>query len=81
MTETQILFRVDKDTLKALDRALSAEGFRTRNEWFRSQVREFLEESKRKQLADRLERLAIEDVKEGDILEMIREWRAKKGKR
>lgn len=80
MEETQILFRVDKDTLKALDQVLSAEGFKTRNEWFRSQVRKFIEDSRRRHLAERLERLTIEGIRDEDIVGMVKEWRSKKGR-
>src|SRR6266571_1537059 len=42
MAETQVLFRVERELLQALDRILSTEGFKTRNEWFRAQIREAL---------------------------------------
>ena len=81
MTETQVLFRVEKELLKALDRILSAEGFRTRNEWFRAQIRKAFEDAKGKRAAGLLDRLTVEGVQEDDIADMVREWRSKKGRR
>lgn len=81
MAETQVLFRVEKELLEALDKVLSAEGFRTRNEWFRAQIRKALEESKRARVAGLLERLTVEGVREEDVVEMVREWRSRKGRR
>jgi len=81
VVETQVLFRVEKELLRALDRILSAEGFRTRNEWFRAQIRKALDDAKRKRAAGLLDRLTVEGVGEDDILDMVREWRSKKGRR
>ena len=81
VVETQVLFRVEKELLRALDRILSAEGFRTRNEWFRAQIRKALDDSKRKRAAGLLDRLTVDGVREDDILDMVREWRSKKGRR
>lgn len=81
MTETQVLFRVEKELLEALDKVLSREGFRTRNEWFRAQVRKALEETSRRRLAGLLDRLTVEGVREQDVAEMVREWRSKKARR
>lgn len=77
-----MLFRVEEELLEALDRAVAARGFKTRNEWFRSQVRQVLEEeSDRKRLAQLLDRLTAEGVGEQDIVEMVKLWRAKKSGR
>ncbi len=81
MTETQVLFRVEKELLDALDRILPAEGFRTRNEWFRAQVRKSLEEARRRLVSGLLERLTVEGISEGDIVAMVRDWRSKKVRR
>lgn len=81
MAETQVLFRVEKDLLRALDGILSAEGFKTRNEWFRAQIRKALEEVKRRRAAGLLDRLTVEGIKEDDIVDMVQEWRSKKGRR
>ncbi|HEX9341305.1 MAG TPA: hypothetical protein VF992_09105 [Thermoplasmata archaeon] len=81
MAETQVLFRVEKELLRALDRILSAEGFKTRNEWFRAQIRKALDDAKRKRAAGLPDRLTVEGVSEGDIVDMVREWRSKKGRR
>jgi metal-responsive CopG/Arc/MetJ family transcriptional regulator len=81
MSETQVLFRVEEELLEALDRVLSAEGFKTRNEWFRAQVRRALEDAKRRRAAGLLERLTVEGVREDDLVAMVREWRSRKVRR
>jgi hypothetical protein len=81
MVETQVLFRVEKELLEALDRALPAEGFKTRNEWFRAQIRKSLEEARRKLASGLLDRLTVEGIDEDDIVAMVREWRSRKGRR
>ncbi len=75
------MFRVERELLQALDRILSMEGFKTRNEWFRAQIRKALEDAKRKRAAGLLDRLTVEGVQEDDIVEMVREWRSKKARR
>ncbi len=81
MAETQVLFRVEKELLEALDKILSTEGFKTRNEWFRAQIRKALEESKRRRLGDLFKDLRVEGIREEDIVQMVREWRSKKARR
>jgi len=81
VAETQVLFRVERELLQALDRILSTEGFKTRNEWFRAQIRKALEDAKRKRAAGLLDRLTVEGVREDDIVDMVREWRSKKARR
>lgn len=81
MPETQVLFRVEKELLEALDTILSAEGFKTRNEWFRAQIRRALDETTRRRVAGLLERLTVEGVRDEDIVDMVREWRSKKARR
>jgi len=78
MEETQILFRLPKKTLSALDDAISSNGFKTRNEWFRAQTTSFLKEARRKRLRELLERTTVEGIKDEDVAEMVKEWRAKK---
>ena len=78
MPETQVLFRVEKELLEALDKILSAEGFKTRNEWFRAQIRRALEQARRERLAGILERLTVEGIRDEDLVAMVREWRSKK---
>ena len=72
---------MEKELLRALDRILSADGFKTRNEWFRAQIRKALEDAKRKRAAGLLGRLTVEGVQEDEIVDMVREWRSKKGRR
>lgn len=72
---------MEKELLEALDRVLPAEGFKTRNEWFRAQIRKSLEEAKRKLASGLLDRMTVEGVDEDDIVAMVREWRSKKGRR
>lgn len=81
MAEMQVLFRVEKELLEALDRVLPVEGFKTRNEWFRAQIRKSLEEARRKLASGLLDRLTVEGVSDEDIVGMVREWRARKGRR
>ena len=80
MPDTQVLFRVEKELLEALDTILSAEGFKTRNEWFRAQIRRALDEATRRRVAGLLERLTVEGVRDEDIVDMVREWRSKKAR-
>jgi metal-responsive CopG/Arc/MetJ family transcriptional regulator len=77
MTETQVLFRVDSELLKELDSSLSSSGFKTRNEWFRNVVRNFLEDAERKSLLKKLERLKV-DMTDEDVAEMVRAWKIRK---
>ena len=67
--------------MEALDKILSRQGFRTRNEWFRAQLRKALEETSRQRLSGLLEGLTVKGVREQDIVEMVREWRSKKDRR
>ena len=78
MADTQVILRVDRETLKELDRLLTAHGFKTRNEWFRAKVREFIEESKKLSMQKKLSRLDVEGIDEQEIVAMVHEWRRKK---
>ena len=78
MTDTQVILRVDRETLKELDRLLSAHGFKTRNEWFRAKVREFIEESKKLSMQKKLAKLDVEGIDEQEIVAMVHDWRKKK---
>lgn len=40
MTEKQVLFRIDEDSLAKLDRRLKQKGFKTRNAWFKETVKQ-----------------------------------------
>lgn len=75
MTETQVLFRVDSDMLKELDSNISGSGFKTRNEWFRNVVRDFLEDVERKKLLKKLEMLNVKGLTEAEVVEMVKAWR------
>ena len=75
MTETQVLFRVDSDMLKELDSTISGSGFKTRNEWFRNVVRNFLEDVERRKLLKKLEMLNVEGLTEAEVAEMVKAWR------
>lgn len=77
MSDTQIIFRIDKELIKKLDNSLNASGFKTRNEWFRNTVRNFLEEMERKKTLSLVKRLAIEGMTEDDVVLMVKEWREK----
>ncbi len=79
MTETQVIFRVEKEMLKNLDKSLPIFGFKTRNEWFRAKVREAIEEADKKKMLSKLDKLSIEDISEEEIVQMVKEWRKRKG--
>jgi len=78
MAETQVLFRVEEELLEALDRILPARGFKTRNEWFRAQIRDVLEEeTRRKRVMGILDRLTVEGIEDKDIVRMVKDWRSR----
>lgn len=77
MGEVQVIFRVNEKLLKKLDSSLKVTGFRTRNEWFRHKVRDFLEDIERKNAMKSVERLTVEGMSEEDIALMVKEWREK----
>ena len=78
MVETQVLFRVEEELLEALDRILPARGFKTRNEWFRAQIRDVLEEeTRRKRVMGILDRLTVEGIEDEDIVRMVKVWRSR----
>ncbi len=78
MAETQVIFRLDRRILKELDESLKLSGFKTRNEWFRTAIREFLEDIERKKVIKRLKRLEIKGLEEKDLAEMVSKWRYEK---
>ncbi|KCZ72359.1 hypothetical protein ANME2D_00786 [Candidatus Methanoperedens nitroreducens] len=59
MTETQVIFRLDKKLLEDFDESLKVSGFKTRNEWFRAAVRGFLDDIERKKVLKKLNMLEI----------------------
>jgi len=79
MSESQVIFRIEKDLLDQLDRRLQLFGFKTRNEWFRAKVREFVEEADKKKMLKKLDKLTIEGINEQEIVQMIKDWRKGKG--
>ncbi len=78
MTETQVIFRLDKRLLKEFDETLKVSGFKTRNEWFRAAIREFLEDIERKKVLQKLRKLEVKGLEEKDIEEMVSKWRSEK---
>ena len=74
----QIILRIDEEMLKELDRLLSVYGFKSRNEWFRAKVREFIAESKKQEMQKKLARLDVEGIDEQEIVAMVHDWRRKK---
>ena len=78
MAETQIIFRLDKKILKDLDESLKISGFKTRNEWFRAAIREFLENMERKRILHKLKKLEVKGLKEEEIVELVNKWRSEK---
>ena len=78
MAETQIIFRLDKKILKDLDESLKVSGFKTRNEWFRAVIRDFLSDREREKVLRKLKKLEIKGLEDKDISEMIDKWRHEK---
>jgi metal-responsive CopG/Arc/MetJ family transcriptional regulator len=78
MAETQIIFRLDKRILKDLDESLKISGFKTRNEWFRAAIREFLENMERKRVLNNLKKLEVKGLNEEEIAELVNKWRSEK---
>jgi len=78
MAETQIIFRLDKKILKDLDESLKISGFKTRNEWFRAIIRDFLGDIEREKVLRKLKKLEIKGLEDKDIAEMIDKWRHEK---
>jgi metal-responsive CopG/Arc/MetJ family transcriptional regulator len=78
MAETQIIFRLDKKILKDLDESLKISGFKTRNEWFRAVIRDFLGDIEREKVLRKLKKLEIKGLEDKNISEMIDKWRHEK---
>ena len=77
MTETQVIFRVDDRMLRRFYRFLKFSGFRTRNEWFRSKVRDFLEDMEREKALKAVKKLTVKGMTEDEIVRMVKDWRKK----
>lgn len=77
MSESQIIFRLEDRLLKRFDQNLKKIGFKSRNEWFRTKVREFLEEMERRETLRSMNKFAVKDMTEEDVVKMIDEWRKK----
>ena len=80
MADVQVLFRIEKGMIEELDRHLSDYGYKTRNEWFRAKVREYVSEAEKKEMTDRLDRLTVDGITEDEIVQMVNDWRKNKGK-
>ncbi len=78
MAETQIIFRLDKKILKELDESLKISGFKTRNEWFRAIIRDFLGDMEREKVLRKLKKLEIKGLEDKEITGMIEKWRHEK---
>ncbi|MCX9009621.1 MAG: ribbon-helix-helix domain-containing protein [Candidatus Methanoperedens sp.] len=78
MAETQVIFRLDKRLLKEFDDTLKISGFKTRNEWFRAAIREFLDDVERKKVLQKLRKLEVKGLEEKDIEELVSKWRSEK---
>jgi metal-responsive CopG/Arc/MetJ family transcriptional regulator len=77
MSETQIIFRLEDKILKRFDHSLKKVGFKSRNEWFRTKVREFLDEMERRDTLRALSKFEVQGMTEDDVVEMIDSWRKK----
>ncbi len=78
MAETQIIFRLDKKIIEELDESLKISGFKTRNEWFRAVIRDFLGDREREKVLRKIKKLEIKGLEDKDIAEMIDKWRHEK---
>ncbi|MBU2559660.1 nucleotidyltransferase family protein [archaeon] len=67
MTEAQVIFRVDKKLLARLDASLPPRGFKTRNEWFRHELREFLDASLAEVDIDKIKETARKTLKKHGV--------------
>ncbi len=76
--ETQIIFRLEKSQLDRLDRMIRLMGYRTRNEWFRHNIREFISKAEKEAYEKELSRLDTNDISDEDIAEMVKTWRKNK---
>ena len=76
--ETQIVFRLEKSQLDKLDRMIKVMGYRTRNEWFRHNIREFISKAEKEAYDKELSRLDTDDISDEEIVEMVKAWRRKK---
>ena len=75
MSDAQVIFRVDKNMLKSLDDSLHTIGFKTRNEWFRAEVRSFLDSVERKKALRRLDRVTVEGMSDEEAAKVAMEWK------
>ena len=78
MAETQIIFRLDNKILKDLDKSLKISGFKTRTEWFRAAIRDFLGDRERDKVLRKLKKLELKGLEDKEISEMIDKWRHEK---
>ena len=76
--ETQIIFRLEKNQLNRLDKMIKLMGYRTRNEWFRHNIREFISKAEKEAYEKELSKLDIDDISDEDIVEMVKSWRKKR---
>lgn len=72
MADSQVIFRVNKKMLKELDASLAARGFKTRNEWFRHEIREFLEVKEHRKTMELIEKLTLEGTKERGAAQVVK---------
>ena len=75
MPDAQVIFRLDREMLESLDASLKSSGFRTRNEWFRAEVRRFLDDVERKEALRRLDKMTIDGMTDEEAAALVLEWR------
>jgi len=81
MAESQIIVRLDDKLLRKLDENLKVSGFKTRNEWFRSRVRDFLEDAERKKALSLIQKATIKGMNEDETAGIVNNWRKSKSAR
>lgn len=62
-----------------LDSRIHISGYKTRNEWFKAEVREFVKEVDKRKMLKKLEKLTIEDITADEFVQMVKDWRKGKG--
>jgi len=75
MSDAQVIFRLDSEMLQSLDSSIKENGFRTRNEWFRAEVRRFLDDMERKRALQRLSKLTVPGMSDDEAAALAMEWR------
>jgi len=69
---------LEKSQLDKLDRMIRLMGFRTRNEWFRHNIRDFISKAEKEAYEEDLKKLDVDDISDEEIVDMVKAWRRRK---